>query len=145
MDFKEYVIDKLVEYTGLERAAAETAIEVPPEEKLGDLAFPCFPLAKVLRKAPPLIAKDIAEKFEQDEVIDRCEAVGGYVNFFFSRKKFISETVSAVLKAGADWGKSDMGNGKNGTCGIFIAEYCKTVPYRASVLNSRRKFACKNI
>ena len=60
MDFKEYVIDKLVEYTGLERAAAETAIEVPPEEKLGDLAFPCFPLAKVLRKAPPLIAKDIA-------------------------------------------------------------------------------------
>lgn len=112
MNFKEYVIDKLVEYTALERGVAEKALEVPPEEKLGDLAFPCFPLAKVMRKAPPVIAKDIAEKFAEDEVLDRCEAVGGYVNFFFSRKKFISEIVSAVLNSGADWGKSDMGNGK---------------------------------
>ncbi len=112
MNFKEYVIDKLVEYTELERETVENSVEVPPEEKLGDLAFPCFPLAKVLRKAPPLIAKDIAEKFSESEVLDRCEAVGGYVNFFFSRKKFISETVSAVLDAGENWGKSDMGKGK---------------------------------
>lgn len=112
MDFKEYVINKLTEYTGLEYTAVESAIEIPPEERLGDLAFPCFPLARVLRKAPPLIAKDIAEKFEKDDIIDRCEAVGGYVNFFFHRGRFISEIVSAVSKAGEDWGKSDLGNGK---------------------------------
>lgn len=112
MDFKNYVIDKLTEFTELDRAVVEGAIEVPPEEKMGDLAFPCFPLAKVMRKAPPLIAKDVAEKFNGDSVLDKCEAVGGYVNFFYSRAEFIADTIDAVNKAGEDWGKSDMGKGK---------------------------------
>ena len=49
MDFKEYVIDKLTQITELERSVISASVEVPPEEKLGDLAFPCFPLAKVMR------------------------------------------------------------------------------------------------
>lgn len=112
MDFKNYVIDKLEEYTGLERAVIEKSVETPPEEKLGDLAFPCFPLAKVLRKAPPLIAKDMAEKFAGDVVLDRCEAVGGYLNFFYNRADFIGATIKAVAEKGEKWGESDMGKGK---------------------------------
>lgn len=112
MDFKEYIVEKLEEYTGLERAVIEKSVEVPPEEKLGDLAFPCFPLARVLRKAPPLIAKDMAEKFSGDTVLDRCEAVGGYLNFFYNRAEFIGETIKAVKAAGESWGSSDMGGGK---------------------------------
>ena len=49
MDFKEHIIDKLTELTSLERDAVAKAVEIPPDEKLGDLAFPCFPLAMVLR------------------------------------------------------------------------------------------------
>lgn len=112
MDFKEYVIDKLTEKTGLERSVIENAVEIPPEEKMGDLAFPCFPLAKVMRKAPPLIAKEVAEGFADDSVLEKCEAVGGYVNFFFNRAEFIDETISAIKQAGENWGKSDMGSGK---------------------------------
>lgn len=112
MNFKEYVIDKLTELTGLDKNTVSGAVEIPPEEKMGDLAFPCFPLAKVMRKAPPLIAKELAEKFTGDSVLDKCEAVGGYVNFFFSREEFISDVVKNVRNAGSDWGKSDMGNGK---------------------------------
>ena len=112
MNFKEYVIDKLTELTGLDKSTVSGAVEIPPEEKMGDLAFPCFPLAKVMRKAPPLIAKDLAEKFVGDSVLDKCEAVGGYVNFFFSREEFISDVVKNVRNAGMDYGKSDMGNGK---------------------------------
>lgn len=112
MDFKEYIIDKLEEYTGLEKAVIEKSVEVPPEEKLGDLAFPCFPLARVLRKAPPLIAKDMAEKFADDTVLDRCEAVGGYLNFFYNRGEFIGDTIKAVKAAGDSWGSSDMGADK---------------------------------
>ena len=112
MDFKEYIIDKLEEYTGLEKAVIEKSVEVPPEEKLGDLAFPCFPLARVLRKAPPLIAKDMAEKFADDTVLDRCEAVGGYLNFFYNRGEFIGDTIKAVKEAGDSWGSSDMGADK---------------------------------
>ena len=112
MDFKEHIIDKLQELTGLEREVIEKAVETPPDEKLGDLAFPCFPLAKVMRKAPPLIAQELAEQLSSDEYIERVDAVGGYLNFFFNKAMFISDTVTAARKAGEDWGKSEMGNGK---------------------------------
>lgn len=112
MNFKEHIIDKITELTGLERESVSKAVETPPDEKLGDLAFPCFPLAKVMRKAPPLIAQELASKFSSDELIDRVDAVGGYLNFFYNRSVFISDTVTAVRTAGEDWGKSDMGSGK---------------------------------
>lgn len=112
MDFKTYIVEKLTEYTGLEYEAVEKAIEIPPDEKMGDLAFPCFPLARVLRKAPPLIAKDMAEKFADDPVLDKCEAAGGYLNFFLDRAEFIKGTVTGVRNAGEDWGKSQEGEGK---------------------------------
>ena len=112
MDFKEHIIQKLTELTNLEHDAVAKAVEIPPEEKLGDLAFPCFPLAKVLHKAPPLIAKDLAAQLSSDELIDRVDAVGGYLNFFYNRAAFITDTVTAAQKAGEDWGKSDMGKGK---------------------------------
>ena len=112
MDFKEHIIDKLQKLTGLELEAIEKAVETPPDEKLGDLAFPCFPLAKVMRKAPPLIAQELAEQLSSDEYIERVDAVGGYLNFFYNKAVFISDTVNAARKAGEDWGKSEMGNGK---------------------------------
>lgn len=112
MDFKEHIIDKLTELTSLERDAVAKAVEIPPDEKLGDLAFPCFPLAKVLRKAPPIIAQELASQLSSDEYIDKVDAVGGYLNFFYNRALFISDTVSNVISSGENWGKSDMGSGK---------------------------------
>ena len=112
MDFKEHIIDKLHKLTGLELEAIEKAVETPPDEKLGDLAFPCFPLAKVMRKAPPIIAQELAEQLSSDEYIERVDAVGGYLNFFYNKAVFISDTVNAAKKAGENWGKSEMGNGK---------------------------------
>ena len=112
MDFKEHIIDKLTALTSLERETIAKAVETPPDEKLGDLAFPCFPLARVMRKAPPVIAKELAEQLSSDELIDRVDAVGGYLNFFYNRAAFITDTVSAVRAAGDAWGRSDMGKGK---------------------------------
>lgn len=112
MNFKEHIIDKLQELTGLERDVIAKSVETPPEERLGDLAFPCFPLAKVMRKAPPIIAQELAEQLSSDEYIDRVDAVGGYLNFFYDRGVFISGTIKSARDAGDDWGKSDIGNGK---------------------------------
>ena len=112
MNFKEHIIDKLTELTGLERDIISKAVETPPDGKLGDLAFPCFPLAKVMRKAPPIIANELKEQLSSDEYIEKIDAVGGYLNFFYSREAFIKDTVGSVMKAGEDWGKSDIGNGK---------------------------------
>lgn len=121
MDFKGIIIDKLSRVSGLDRASVEANITVPPEDKMGDLAFPCFVLAKSMHKAPPLIAQEIAAKFsgsDPDGIISRTEAVGGYVNFFFDRAKFISETANAALDAGENWGKSDIGKDK-----VMLIEY----------------------
>lgn len=112
MNFKEYVIDKLAELTELEKGGIENSVEVPPEEKMGDLAFPCFPLARIMRKAPPIIAAELAEKFNSDEVLDKVEAVGGYLNFFFNRAEFEKETIEAIKASNGNWGTSDIGNGK---------------------------------
>lgn len=112
MDFKEHIVNKLGELTGLELEVIEKVVETPPDEKLGDLAFPCFPLARSMRKAPPLIAKELSEKFSSDKYIERVDAVGGYLNFFYNRAEFITDTVLRARTAGEDWGKSDMGSGK---------------------------------
>lgn len=112
MDFEKYVIDRIVSLTELDRTVVEKSIETPPDDKMGDLAFPCFPLAKILRKAPPLIAKELAESFPTDDVIERVESVGGYLNFFFNRSRFAADVISGISAAGKDWGRSDMGAGK---------------------------------
>lgn len=117
MNFKEHVIDEIVKITDLEREVVEKSIETPPEEKMGDLAFPCFPLARVMRKAPPMIAKELSEKFGGDELLERVEAAGGYLNFFFNRAAFETQTINAVNSCD-NWGSSDEGKGK-----VALVEY----------------------
>ncbi len=112
MNFKEYTIDKIAEITELDRNQVEGAVEIPPEQKLGDLAFPCFVLAKTMRMAPPVIAKNLAEKFSQDSYIAKAEAVGGYLNFFYNRAEFTKSVISEIEEKGADYGKSSIGDGK---------------------------------
>ena len=112
MDFKAYVIDKLTDISGLDRDVIAGAVETPPEQKLGDLAFPCFVLARSLKKAPPLIAKELAEKFTADENITKAEAVGGYLNFFYNREKFTAAVIQSVFQAGEKFGSSTEGSGK---------------------------------
>lgn len=112
MNFKEYTIDKIAEITELDRNQVEGAVEIPPEQKLGDLAFPCFVLAKTMRMAPPVIAKNLAEKFSQDSYIAKAEAVGGYLNFFYNRAEFTKSVISEIEEKGADYGKLSIGDGK---------------------------------
>ncbi|MDD6214652.1 MAG: arginine--tRNA ligase [Firmicutes bacterium] len=112
MDYREYTINKIAEAAGLEKSIITATIEIPPEQKLGDLAFPCFVLAKVLRKAPPVIAKELAEKFSADEHIAKAEAVGGYLNFFYNREDFTKNVINEVNTKKGDFGKSDIGSGK---------------------------------
>ena len=107
MNFKEYVCGKLAEYTGLDNETIASALETPPEQKLGDLAFPCFVLAKTLRKAPPAIAAELCQKFESDELLDRVQAVGGYLNFFYKREVFAEYVIGNIKKEGERYGSED--------------------------------------
>ncbi len=87
-------------------------LEAPVDNKMGDYAFPCFRLAKVLRKAPPIIAKGIAEKLQGNSIFEKVECVNAYVNMFISRKAFVENIVSEVLDKKENFGKSTLGEGK---------------------------------
>lgn len=82
--------------------------EVPADSKNGDLALPCFKLAKILRAAPPMIANKIKENITLPAGVDKIEAVGGYINFFAG-----SDIYTSMLDGiGEDFGKTGIGNGK---------------------------------
>ncbi len=86
-------------------------LEVPPDEKMGDYAFPCFRLAKALRMGPPVIAQKLAAAWGAEETA-RVECVGGYLNFFLNRASFARETLQAVSAAGGRYGGGEEGKGK---------------------------------
>lgn len=109
--------DKLAELLsgmidGLEASDIREMIEIPPDSSMGDFAFPCFRLAKTMRKAPQMIAADLAEKLAGNEAFSKVENVNAYVNFFMNKAEVAGAAVDAVIKAGAAYGGSDQGNGK---------------------------------
>ncbi len=112
MDFKKYIVTKISQLTDLDEACVLTSLETPPNPEMGDLAFPCFPLAKTMRKAPPVIAEELAEKFSSDEYIEKAQVCGGYLNFFFNKGSFAKDTIKSILESDGKWGSSDIGKGK---------------------------------
>lgn len=112
MDFKLEIAKKISNITELETEKVLDIMEIPPQPNMGDYAFPCFQLAKVMRKAPNLIAKELAEKVEKDNIVEKAEAVGGYLNFFVNKEEFIKQVINQVIQQGDKYGSSDEGEGK---------------------------------
>ena len=104
------ILDEIIE--GLSKEEIFEMLEVPANEEMGDFALPCFKLAKVMRKAPPLIAKGIAEKLSEHKMFEKVEQVNAYVNMFLSKEDLLSHVVGEIIEAGADFANSDEGNGK---------------------------------
>ena len=102
----------------LEAAEIEKMIETPPDSAMGDFAFPCFKLAKVMRKAPQMIAADVAEKLAGSEAFSEVKNVNAYVNFFMNRAEVATATVDEVIAKGEAFGGSNMGAGQK-----VIVEY----------------------
>lgn len=87
-------------------------VEVPGDEAMGDYAFPCFKLAKTLKKAPPLIAKDIAKALEKNPVFEKVVPVNAYVNMFIDKGDFARETIKTIFEEDEKFGGSEEGKGK---------------------------------
>ena len=110
--YKKHIAASIAERVGLEPQDIEFLIEMPPSEDMGDLAFPCFALAKKMRKSPQAIAVDLRNEISAPSYVARMEANGPYLNFFFDRRSLIGDVISDILAVGDDYGKSDMGAGK---------------------------------
>ena len=89
----------------------EALLEVPPDSKLGDFAFPCFKLSKALRMGPPMIAQKLAAAIDRPEVCT-AQPVNGYLNFFLNRGNFAKDTLQKVMAAPERWGSGNEGEGK---------------------------------
>ena len=87
---------------------AGIAVDVPPRRALGDLAAPlAFELARRLRKAPPVIAQEIAAALGPIEGVARIEATpNGYVNVFLDRPYYLTRWLQAAAAPAADGGKT---------------------------------------
>ena len=118
INFKNKIASYIAEVIKIDTNQIQGYIEVPKDGANGDYAFPCFKLAKELRKAPPLIANEIKENIKvENNVIEKIEVVGGYLNFYINKELLVSETMQEIQRE-ENYGSSKTGEGKN-----IIVEY----------------------
>ncbi len=111
-NFKEIIAKQIAKTIEINEKELESYIETPKDTKNGDYAFPCFRLAKELRKAPPAIANEIKEKIEPVVEIEKIEVAGGYLNFFINKTTLAKEVLEEISKT-EQYGKSEIGKEKN--------------------------------
>ena len=113
IDFKQILAKSIAEVVNIDEKELESYIEIPKDTNNGDYAFPCFRLAKELKKAPPMIANDIKEKIQIDEtIVEKIEVVGGYLNFYIQQEQMVEEVLKEI-DVQEEYGKSEIGKGKN--------------------------------
>jgi len=110
--FRDDIMQFLKRCLPLDADEFQRALEVPPSVQLGDYAFPCFPLAKILRKAPQAIAAELAAAFQPTPLVKEARASGPYVNFFVDRVAYSHAGLGTIIEQDTRYGRSAEGEGK---------------------------------
>ena len=108
MDFKTAIAELLRKHLKKE---VTDLIEIPPDPSLGDYAFPCFSLAKDLKKNPNQIAQDLSKQIKA-EFLTKIEVKGAYLNFFVNKTLLSKDVLTQILKEKTKYGCSSSGKGK---------------------------------
>lgn len=109
--YKEEIAELLAPHIGLTPREIIPALTLPQHAGQGDFAYPCFPLAKKLRKPPPAIAAELAGAIQPTASIVKIEALNGYLNFFVDAAEFARRTLGRIAEEGAAYGTSRRGEG----------------------------------
>ena len=107
---KNLIVKLITEKTGISGDEITKLIEVPHRTEMGDFAFPCFGLAKSLKKNPVKIAEDLAESLKLPKSIEEVKNEGAYVNFFVNKKLLAKNILSKVERK--DFGENKFGKNK---------------------------------
>lgn len=120
---KKKIADLLTKHVSLSSEEILSCLEVPKQFDHGHLAFPVFSLAKLQKMAPPVIAKSLAEKIQEDKnsELSKVEAVGGFLNFTF-RDELLQNLLFSSVKAHAE-GKTPIGYSEHGVGKTVIIDY----------------------
>lgn len=114
INFKQEIAKSIAKTIDMKAASIIENIEIPADQSHGDYAFPCFRLAKELKKSPVIIAGEIKEKIEADtQIIDNIEIVGGYLNFYINKQALVKTVLEEIEKEQQNYGASKLGEGKN--------------------------------
>ena len=106
LSFKEEIAKQIAKQVNLEDEELIESIEIPKDKKQGDYAFPCFRLAKTLKKAPQIMAEELKEKIKfEEELIEKTQVINGYLNFFINKEKLVKITVEAIGKKEKEYRK----------------------------------------
>ena len=113
INFKANIANELTKVVDISKEELESYIEIPKDTKNGDYSFPCFKLAKELKKAPPVIANEIKEKLNiEGTEIEKVDVVGGFLNFFVNKEELTKEVLNEIANK-EEYGRSKIGEGKN--------------------------------
>lgn len=110
--FAPLVVKALAPHVPLDSETIAGLLTTPPDPTLGDIAFPCFTLAKTLRMSPAAVAAALADKLRLEPPLGRVAAAGPYINFHLDRAAAGALLLQAVLTAGEQWGHSPEGQGQ---------------------------------
>lgn len=140
--------------------------ENPPQPELGDLAFPLFPFAAILRQSPQQLAQQAARLLSPDH---RCQANGPYLNVFFDRRLICRRILQQLKKEGGNYGCSNqlagaevliefsspntnkplhLGHLRNNALGESVArllESAGATVHRVNLINDRGVHICKSM
>lgn len=114
MNNKE-IVAKAIHQVVAEQLSFEQVVQLlenPKSPEHGDVAFPTFALAKAFRKAPQMIAADLAETID-GAAFEKIEVVGPYLNFFMSKGAVSQQVLHDILKQGTHFGDASIGQGQN--------------------------------
>lgn len=111
MEYKTIFVQLLHDQIGehFEKAKIERMLEKPKYEAIGDLAFPCFDLAKIYRKSPHQIAEELMKNISWPPIFQQVEAVNGYINIFLNRNEVSAKVIHEILEKKAAFGQSSFG------------------------------------
>src|SRR3989339_762025 len=154
---KDIIVNLLSKTLNQKPEVIEKILEIPPNNEMGDFAFPCFFLAKEFKKSPNEISKDLKMKIKKlPKEIEKIEVNGPYLNFFLNRKKMVVDIVKNILVEKENFGKNDSGKKKkilidmsspniakpfgighlrSTIIGNSLAEICKTNGYEVVKIN----------
>ena len=113
VDFKRIIAEKIAKAAELDVEEIYSYIEIPPNQDMGDYAFPCFKLAKALRKAPPIIATELKEKIEEDNNVEKVDIAGGYLNFYINKLELVKSVLQEIDSKKENYGSNETGKSKN--------------------------------
>ena len=114
INIKEIIAKEIEKVTKLNSNELESYIEKPKEAKNGDYAFPCFRLAKELKKAPQEIAKEIVKgnylefiKLSHDDLYEEKIIHGLIIGYIKEDFKVIINLLDTYIPCIDNWAVND--------------------------------------